>query len=83
MQTAYKLLNFNTMNIYFKDYAKASEYGLIILNISHELYLTHGSFNTEIGQCSCINIEDNDLNVVYRLFYDHHLYEMQPYQVRG
>ena len=71
------------MNIYFKEYEKASEYGLIILNISHELYLTHGFFNTEIGQCSCINIEDNEFNVIYRLFYDHHLYEMQPYQVRG
>ena len=70
------------MNIYFTDYAKASEYGLIILNISRELYLTHGSFNTEIGQCSCINIEDDENKVIYRLFYDHHLYEMQPLQVR-
>lgn len=65
------------MNIYFTDYAKASEYGLIILNISRELYLTHGSFNTEIGQCSCINIEDDENKVVYRLFYDSSLYELQ------
>ena len=70
------------MNLYAKNYESASEYGLIILNISHELYLTHGSFYTEIGQCSCINIEDNEFNVIYRLFYDHHLYEMQPLQVR-
>lgn len=70
------------MNLYAKNYESASQYGLIILNISHELYLTHGSFNTEIGQCSCINIEDNEFNVIYRLFYDHHLYEMQPLQVR-
>lgn len=70
------------MNLYAKNYDKASEYGLIILNVSHELYLTHSSFNTEIGQCPCINIEDSDNFVVYRLFYDHHLYEMQPLQVR-
>jgi hypothetical protein len=70
------------MNLYAKNYDKASEFGLIILNVSHELYLTHGSFNTEIGQCPCINIEDNEFNVIYRLFYDHHLYEMQPLQVR-
>ena len=70
------------MNLYAKNYESASEYGLIIINISHELYLCHSSFNTEIGQCPCINIEDSDLNVVYRLFYDHHLYEMQPLQVR-
>ena len=70
------------MNIYFTDYAKASEYGLILINISHDLYLCHGSFNTEIGQCACINIEDDENKVIYRLFYDHHLYEMQPLQVR-
>ena len=71
------------MNLYAKNYDKASEYALIILNISHELYLTHSSFYTEIGQCSCINIEDEKFNVVYRLFYDQHLYEMQPVQSRG
>ena len=70
------------MNLYAKNYDKASEYALILINISHDLYLCHSSCNTEIGQCSCINIEDNDLNVVYRLFYDHHLYDMQPLQVR-
>ena len=70
------------MNLYAKNYESASQYGLIILNISHELYLSHGSFYTEIGQFPCINIEDENLNVVYRLFYDHHLYEMQPFQVR-
>lgn len=70
------------MNLYAKNYDKASEYALIILNISHELYLTHGSFNTEIGQCPCINIEDNDNFVVYRLFYDYHLYQIQPFQVQ-
>jgi hypothetical protein len=82
MLTAYKLLNFTIMNLYAKNYDKASEYALIILNISHELYLTHSSFNTEIGQCSCINIEDDDNKVIYRLFYDQHLFEMQPLQVR-
>lgn len=70
------------MNLYAKNYDKASEYALIIINISHDLYLTHGSFNTEIGQLPCINIEDNDNFVIYRLFYDHHLFEMQPLQVR-
>ena len=82
MRTAYKLLNFNTMNIYFNNYDKASEYGLIILNISHELYLCHSSYKTEIGQLPCINIEDDDNRVIYRLFYDHHLFNMQPLQVR-
>ena len=70
------------MNLYAKNYKKASEYSLIILNISHELYLCHSSFNTEIGQCPCINIEDNENRVIYRLFYDYHLFEMQPMQVR-
>lgn len=70
------------MNIYAKNYEKASEYGLIILNISHELYLCHSSFNTEIGQCPCINIEDDENRVIYRLFYDHFLFDMQPLQVR-
>jgi hypothetical protein len=70
------------MNLYAKNYEKASEYGLIIINISHQLYLSHGSFNTEIGQCSCINIEDEYNRVIYRLFYDQHLFEMQPMQVR-
>lgn len=70
------------MNFYAKNYDKASEYALIILNISHELYLTHSSFNTEIGQCPCINIEDDENKVIYRLFYDHHLYEMQPHQLQ-
>jgi hypothetical protein len=82
MRTAYKLLNFTIMNLYAKNYEKASEYGLIIVNISHELYLTHSSFYTEIGQCPCINIEDEDNRVIYRLFYDHYLFEMQPLQVR-
>ena len=71
------------MNIYFLSYLKATEYGIILTNIDHGLSLSHGSFNTEIGQCSCINIEDEKFNVLYRLFYDEHLYEMQPYQVRG
>jgi len=70
------------MNIYFNNYDKASEYGLIILNISHELYLCHSSFYTEIGQCPCINIEDEDNRVIYRLFYDQRLFQMQPLQVR-
>ena len=70
------------MNLYAKNYDKASEYGLIILNISHELYLCHSSYNTEIGQLPCINIEDEDNRVIYRLFYDQHLFEMQPLQVR-
>jgi hypothetical protein len=70
------------MNLYAKNYDKATEYALIILNISHELYLCHSSYKTEIGQCSCINIEDNDNRVIYRLFYDYHLFEMQPLQVR-
>ena len=70
------------MNLYAKNYEKASEYGLILINISYDLYLSHGSFNTEIGQCACINIEDSNNFVVYRLFYDHHLYDMQPMQVR-
>jgi hypothetical protein len=70
------------MNLYAKNYDKASEYGLIILNISHELYLCHSSYNTEIGQLPCINIEDEDNRVIYRLFYDQHLFQMQPLQVR-
>ena len=70
------------MNIYFLSYLKATEWGLIVTNIDKGLYLSHSSFNTEIGQCSCINIEDEKFNVVYRLFYDHHLFEMQPMQVR-
>ena len=70
------------MNIYAKNYEKASQYGLIIINISHELYLCHSSYNTEIGQCPCINIEDEDNKVIYRLFYDHFLFDMQPLQVR-
>jgi len=70
------------MNLYAKNYEKASEYGLIIINISYDLYLCHGSFNTEIGQCPCINIEDDDNRVIYRLFYDQHLFDMQPIQVR-
>jgi len=70
------------MNLYAKNYANASEYALIILNISNELYLCHSSYHTEIGQCPCINIEDEDNRVIYRLFYDHHLFDMQPLQVR-
>jgi hypothetical protein len=70
------------MNLYAKNYEKASEYGLIILNISHELYLCHSYYNTEIGKCPCINIEDEDNRVIYRLFYDHYLFDMQPLQVR-
>jgi hypothetical protein len=71
------------MNIYFLSYLKASEWGLIVTNIDKGLYLSHSSFNTEIGQCSCINIEDEKFNVVYRLFYDQHLYQMQPVHARG
>ena len=70
------------MNLYAKNYEKASEYALILLNLSYQLYLCHSSFNTEIGQCPCLNIEDKDNFVVYRLFYDNHLFEMQPLQVR-
>ena len=65
------------------SYLKATEYGIILTNIDHGLSLCHSSFYTEIGQCTCINIDDEKFNVVYRLFYDHHLYEMQPIQARG
>jgi hypothetical protein len=70
------------MNIYFLSYLKATEWGLIVTNIDKGLYLSHSSSNTEIGQCSCINIEDDENRVIYRLFYDHHLFDMQPLQVR-
>jgi hypothetical protein len=71
------------MNIYFMSYLKATEWGLIVTNIDKGLYLCHSSSYTEIGQCACINIEDEKYNVVYRLFYDQNLYEMQPVQARG
>ena len=71
------------MNIYFLSYIKATEWGLIVTNIDQGLSLSHSSFITEIGQCSCINIEDEKFNIVYRLFYDQNLYEMQPIQARG
>ncbi len=71
------------MNIYFLSYLKATEWGLIVTNIDKGLYLSHGSCITEIGECACINIEDEKFNVLYRLFYDQYLYEMQPIQARG
>ena len=32
---------------------------------------------TEIGQVACIDIEDDNLNVIYRIFYDESLWELQ------
>ena len=71
------------MNIYFDEYKKASEYGLIITNIDKGLILFHAYHYTEIGQCACICIEDEKGYIVNRLFYDQYLYSIQPYQVRG
>lgn len=71
------------MNIYFDEYDKASQYGLILTNIDKGLILYHAYYYTEIGQCPCICIEDENCKIVNRLFYDTYLYEIQPVQLRG
>lgn len=71
------------MNIYYKDYSNAENFATSIILLDHGLIMYHDSYNTEIGQCACICIEDENGYIVNRLFYDKHLYEIQPYQVRG
>lgn len=71
------------MNIYYKDYTNAEKFATSIILIDQQLLMYHDSFNTEIGQCPCICIEDESGYIVNRLFYDQHLYDMQPNFVRG
>jgi hypothetical protein len=71
------------MNIYFDEYKKAMEYAFILTKIDKGLIMFHGYYYTEIGQAPCLIIEDENLNIVNRLFYDTYLYEIQPVQARG
>jgi hypothetical protein len=71
------------MNIYFDDYRKAMDFAFTITKIDNGLIMFHGYYYTEIGQCPCLIIEDENLNIVNRLFYDTYLYEIQPIQARG
>lgn len=63
--------------LYFNQYEKAKDYSFNLINNDEFLIYTTGSFYTEVGECACINIEDDKFNVVYRLFYDSSLYELQ------
>ena len=63
--------------LYFNDYQKAIDHAFTFTIIDNTLTLKSSSCNTEIGQCACINIEDEKFNVLYRLFYDSCLYQLQ------
>ena len=64
-------------NLYFNDYQKASDYALILSNIDNNLLIRSTSSNTEIGQCACLSVEDQNFVPVYHIFYDESLYQLQ------